>query len=168
MASQDYMTRMQALPDREGPALRMTPATPQEQLEHFPEDWQLIVELGARAFELPHVVERPTRIAPEGSRALALIDSVQANANAFLIDREFAHIHNPPIGSMHATLPEPYRSLALKKGWVLRHPFAVRGIGPSAAVFIFAPRNRQELQWATLLLELSHAWATGQLTEGTS
>jgi hypothetical protein len=64
---------------------------------------------------------------------------------------------------MHATLPEPYRSLALKKGWVLRHPFAVRGIGPSAAVFIFAPRNQQELRWARLLLEISHAYASGKL-----
>ncbi len=165
MTNQDYLTRMQALPDREGPAPRMTLATPQEQLEDVPADWQLIVELAAHAFALPHVVERPTRIAPAGSRALTLADSVHANAAAFLIDREFAHIHNPPIGSMHATLPEPYRSLAIKKGWVLRHPFAVRGIGPSAAVFIFAPRDQQELQWARLLLELSHAWATGQLGE---
>jgi hypothetical protein len=37
---------------------------------------------------------------------LTLADSVLANADGFLIDREFAHIHNPPIGSMHATLPE--------------------------------------------------------------
>ncbi len=135
-------------------------------MDQLPADRQLIDELAAHAFALPHVVEQPTRIAPEGSRALTLADSVRANAEGFLIDREFAHIHNPPIGSMHATLPEPYRSLALKKGWGLQHPFAVRGIGPSAAVFIFAPRNRQELQWATLLLELSHAWASGHVTEG--
>jgi hypothetical protein len=167
MPRHDYWTRMQALPDREGLAPRMTLATPQEQLEHFPDDWQLIVELAAYAFALPHVVERPTRIAPDGSRALTLADSVLANADGFLIDREFAHIHNPPIGSMHATLPEPYRNLAIKKRWVLRHPLAVRGIGPSAAVFVFAPRNQQELQWARLLLDVSHAWASGQLTDAT-
>jgi hypothetical protein len=144
----------------------MTPANPQEQLEQFPEDWQVIVELAAHAFALADVVERPTQIAPDGSRALNLTESVPANSEAFLVGREFAGIHNPPIGSMHATLPEPYRSLALKKGWVLRHPFAaVRGIGPRAAVFIFAPRNQQELQWAKLLLEISHASANGTIAE---
>ncbi|MEI2741923.1 MAG: phospholipase [Candidatus Competibacter sp.] len=165
MNSQDYFAKMHVLPEREGTAPRMTPANPQEQLEQFPEDWQLIVELATYAFSLANVVEKPTQIAPDGSRALHLTESVSANSEAFLIEREFAHIHNPPIGSMHATLPEPYRSLALKKGWVLRHPFAVRGIGPRAAVFIFAPRNQQELQWAKLLLEISHAWANGTIKE---
>jgi hypothetical protein len=163
MNAQDYLATMQTLPEREGPAPRMTPANPQEQLEQFPADWQLIVELATHAFALPNIVEKPTQIAPDGSRALTLAESVPANSEAFLVGREFAHIHNPPIGSMHATLPEPYRSLALEKGWVLRHPFALRGIGPSSAVFIFAPRNQQELQWAKLLLELSHAWASGKL-----
>ena len=31
---------------------------------------------------------------------------------------------------MHLMLPQPYRDLALQKGWILRHPFAMRGIGP--------------------------------------
>ena len=163
MNAQDYLATMQTLPEREGPAPRMTPANPQEQLEQFPADWPLIIELATHAFALPNVVEKPTQIAPDGSRALTLAESVPAHSAAFLVGREFAHIHNPPIGSMHATLPEPYRSLALQKGWVLRHPFALRGIGPSAAVFIFAPRNQQELQWAKWLLELSHAWASGHL-----
>ncbi len=165
MNRQDYLAKMRVLPEREGAVPRMTLANPQEQLEQFPEDWQVIVDLAAHAFALADVMERPTQIAPDGSRALNLAESVPANSEAFLVGREFAHIHNPPIGSMHATLPEPYRSLALKKGWVLRHPFAVRGIGPRAAVFIFAPRNQQELQWAKLLLEISHAWANGTITE---
>lgn len=165
MNRQDYLAKMRVLPEREGAVPRMTLANPQEQLEQFPEDWQVIVDLAAHAFALADVVERPTQIAPDGSRALNLAESVPANSEAFLVGREFAHIHNPPIGSMHATLPEPYRSLALKKGWVLRHPFAVRGIGPRAAVFIFAPRNQQELQWAKLLLNISHAWANGTITE---
>lgn len=165
MNRQDYLAKMRVLPEREGAVPRMTLANPQEQLEQFPEDWQVIVDLAAHAFALADIMERPTQIAPDGSRALNLAESVPANSEAFLVGREFAHIHNPPIGSMHATLPEPYRSLALKKGWVLRHPFAVRGIGPRAAVFIFAPRNQQELQWAKLLLEISHAWANGTITE---
>lgn len=163
MSHQHHLTKMQALSERQGLAPRMTPANPQEQLEQFPQDWQLIDELAAYAFALENVIERPTQIAPDGSRALNLSASVQANPKAFLIGREFAHIHNPPIGSLHATLPEPYRSLALQKGWILRHPFAIRGLGPEAAVFIFAPRNSQELQWVKLLLEISHAWASGKI-----
>ena len=163
MENINYESVMQALPAREGLPPRMTPSNPQEQLEQFPEDWIWIEQLAAFAFALPHVVERETLIAPDGSRALHLVEQVTANAEAFLIGREFAHIHNPPIGSMHAMLPEPYRGLALEKGWIVRHPFAIRGIGPSAAVFIYAPRNAQELEWAKLLLSISHAWACGKL-----
>ena len=61
MNAQDYLVTMQTLPEREGPAPRMTPANPQEQLEQFPADWQLIVELATHALALPNVVEQPTQ-----------------------------------------------------------------------------------------------------------
>lgn len=160
---EDYLSALRALPARQGPPPQMQTTIPQEQLDQFPPDWRVIDELSAFAFSLPDVVERPTQIAPDGSRALTLAEGVRANPDALLVAREFAHIHNPPIGSMHATLPAPHRSLALEKGWIVRHPFAVRGMGPPAAVFIFAPRDEHELEWARLLLQLSHAWACGRL-----
>jgi hypothetical protein len=153
----EYLDQLMALAPRAGGHPRMTPANPQEQLEQFPDDWRLIDELGAFGFSLPGVIERPSRIAPPGSRAMTLGPNIRDNPQAFLIDREFAHIHNPPVGSMHMTLPEPYRAAAIAKGWVIRHPFAIKGIGASDAVFVFAPRNREELEWARLLLEISHA-----------
>lgn len=161
----EYVRRMSRLPARKGPPPRMTATNPQEQLEQFPGDWRLVEALGDFAFALPGVEERPTQVAPDGSRALTLRPGLPANRAAFLVAREFAHVHNPPVGSMHMTLPSPYRELALEKGWILRHPFAIRHLGPPDAVFVFAPRDEEELQWAKLLVEVSHAWAFGSTCE---
>ncbi len=148
------------LPSREGPPPKMTLSNPQEQLEQFPTDWVVIEKLAAHAFLLPNVVERPTRIAPPGSRALTFDQqSASANRDAFMVDLEFAHIHNPPIGSMHLTLPTEIRDLAIEKGWALRHPLAVRHVVSPDVTFVFAPRNDEELEWAKLLLEASHKYA---------
>lgn len=161
-----FITRFEALPARGGPPPRMTPANPQEQLEQFPSDWTLIESLIAHAFALDKVVERPTRIAPPGSRALTLDhDHAAGDVAAFMVDLEFAHIHNPPVGSLHLTLPESLRDLATAKGWALRHPFALRGIVSPDIVFVFAPRDAQELRVAQNLLEASHAYARGALEQ---
>lgn len=151
------------LPARAGPLPRMTPANPQEQLEQFPPDWRRVEQLAEHAFSLPGVVERPTQVAPDGSRALTLDGSLPLEPQAVMAGREFAHIHNPPVGSLHLMLPPAAREVALKKLWALRHPFAVRGWGPEGTVFVFAPRDEQELRWAKALLSVSHAWASGAL-----
>lgn len=150
---------------RVGPLPAMTPANPQEQLGQFPSDWRIIDQLTDYAFALPGVIEQPTRVAPDGSRALTLEPSIAMNRQTFMVDSEFAHIHNPPTGSMHLMLPAPVRTLAIEKRWGLRHPFAVRGIGPAAAFFVYAPRDVSELEWAKALLRVSHAWASGMLSE---
>lgn len=155
-----FIDRIAKLPARLGPQPRMTPTNPQEQLEQFPEDWRVIEELSAFAFSLTRVVERPTHIAPPGSRALTFNhDDASQDRDAFMVDFEFAHIHNPPVGSMHLTLPQVIRDEAIAKGWALRHPLAVRGAVSPDVTFVFAPRNADELQWAKLLLEASHAFA---------
>ncbi len=152
--------RIAKLPSRHGISPRMTPTNPQEQLEQFPEDWSVIERLAAYAFSLAHVVERPTQIAPPGSRALTFNqEDASHDRDAFMVDLEFAHIHNPPIGSMHLTLPTQVREAAITKGWTLRHPLAVRNIVSPDVTFVFAPRNDEELIWAKLLLKASHAYA---------
>jgi hypothetical protein len=123
--------RINTLPARQGPPPRMTPTNPQEQLEQFPSDWRIIGRLVEYAFTLSHVVERPTQIAPPGSRALTL-NHDDATEN---------------------------RDAAMKKGWVLRHPLAVRNIVSPDVVFVFAPRDEEELGWAKLLLDASHLFA---------
>ncbi|HMW18717.1 MAG TPA: DUF5519 family protein [Accumulibacter sp.] len=159
----NFMAVIQTLPARPGHPARMTPATPQEQVDQFPEDWRVIDELAEFAFSLDGVVEQETQIAPDGSRSLTLPEQTTAPRTAFLVGREFAHIHNPPTGSLHLTLPEPYRTMAIGKGWVLRHPFALRNPAAADAVFVFAPRDREELAWTKLLLQISHAYAHGTL-----
>lgn len=164
----DFMRLMgllHALPARSGQLPRMTPANPQEQLDQHPPQWSLIERLAAHAFALPGVIEQPTQVAPDGSRALTLAPHLPIEPRAVMVGREFAHIHNPPTGSMHLMLPQPWRDLALERRWALRHPFAVRGWGPEATVFVFAPRDDQELQWAQALLSVSHAWASGAWVE---
>jgi hypothetical protein len=166
--TQQILNQIQNLPSRQGPAPRMTPANPQEQLEQFPGDWGWVQQLGNYAFELDRVVERPTQIAPPGSRALTLDEhDATPDRHAFMVDLEFAHIHNPPIGSMHLTLPKALRDAAIERGWALRHPLAVKGIVSPDVVFVFAPRSAEELAAAKLLLQASHAYARGRLTTAT-
>jgi Family of unknown function (DUF5519) len=161
---QDFLQAIHSLPERAGPPPRMTPANPQEQLEQFPQDWTVIEQLAAYAFELADVKEAPTQIAPPGSRALTLEpEHATHEREAFMVDLEFAHIHNPPIGSIHLTMPPALREAAASKGWVLRHPLAVRGIVSPDVVFAFAPRDTSELPAAQLLLRAAHAYATGAL-----
>jgi hypothetical protein len=161
---QDFLAQIAQLPERDGQPPRMTPSNPQEQLEQFPQDWRVIEQLADFAFELADVKEAPTQIAPPGSRALTLALTDATNEReAFMVDFEFAHIHNPPIGSMHLTLPPVLREAAAAKGWVLRHPLAVRGIVSPDVVFAFAPRTQSELPAAKLLLQAAHAYATGRL-----
>lgn len=92
------------------------------------------------------------------------LDDAVKNREAFLIGNEFAHIHNPPIGNMHLTLPNPLRELAMVKRWVLPHPLAGKqGFTPDN-VFAFAPRNESEVAVVKLLLSASHAYALGRMS----
>jgi hypothetical protein len=159
------LATLRAMPARVGIAPCMSPDTPQEQLDQFPSDWRTIEALAAHACALPNVIEQETRVAPDGSRAPTLAPAIPAKPGALMVGREFAHIHNPPTGSMHLMLPQPCRDLAIAKGWALRHPLAARGLGPAGAVFVFAPRDADELTWAKALLTVSYAWASGAIEE---
>ncbi len=100
------------------------------------------------------------RISPPGSRALTLDrQNATRDPHAFMVDLEFAHIHNPPVGSMHLTLPANIRDAAIEKGWALRHPLAIRNVVSPNVTFVFAPCNEEELTWAKLFLEASHKHA---------
>jgi hypothetical protein len=153
--------QLEAAPARAGAPPRMTPNNPQEQLDQFPQDFGVIERLAQFSFSLAQVVERPTQIAPPGSRALTLdAHNATADRNAFMVDLEFAHIHNPPIGSLHMTLPPEVRAVAIRKGWALRHPLAERGVVSPNVSFVFAPRDDAERAVVELLLLASHAHAS--------
>ena len=94
------------LPKRQGPRPRTTPTNPHMQLDQQPTDPLLRDELARRVFALDGVEERPSAISVPRARALWLSDSLASGPpEAFVVGREFAHLHPDPDWSLHAMLP---------------------------------------------------------------
>jgi len=149
-----------ALPRRDGPRPRTTPTNPHTQLDQQPADAAVIDELARRVFSLPGVVEQPSRISVPGARALTLAsDEPIGPPEAFLVDREFAHLHPSPDRSLHAMLPLDLAEEAIDRGWAEIHPVAERGVIPRNAVMLYAPRDDAELAVVEELVQASHAFA---------
>jgi hypothetical protein len=158
-----------SLPRRAGPRPRTTPSNPHTQLDQQPEDPTLIVELARRAFALPDVDERPSAISVPGARALWLRPGVPAGPpEAFLIGREFAHLHPDPDSSLHLCLPPAWVNDVLEQGWGELHPVARMGLIPATAVMVYAPRDRDELGVVTRILRASHRFAREAVEDGGS
>jgi hypothetical protein len=148
------------LPARAGARPRTTPTNPHTQLDQQPADAALVAELARRAFALPGVIEQPSRISVPGARALVLADGEPAGPpEAFLLDREFAHLHPAPDHSLHAMLPIEVAEEAVAAGWAEPHPVARMGLIPPTAVMLYAPRDEDELAVIEALVRASHAFA---------
>src|ERR687887_1319485 len=138
---------MPPLPVRVGDRPRTTPTNPHTQLDQQPTDLRWVEELARRVFALPGVVEEPSRISVPGARALVLAPGEPVGPQeAFLIDREFAHLHPAPDHSLHAMLPTEVAGEAVAAGWAEPHPVALRGLIPPSAVMPHAPRDEAELE----------------------
>lgn len=150
------------LPRRRGPRPRTTPTNPHAQLDqHAPAG--LIEELARRCFALPDVDEQLSRISVPGARALVLAEDVAPGPpEAFIIGREFAHIHPLPDGSLHMALPPDTARLAMEQGWAEPHPVARMGWIPPTIVMVYAPRDPDELKTVMALVQASHAFACGR------
>ena len=149
-----------SLPSRAGDRPRTTPTNPHTQLDQQPADLQWVEELARRAFALPGVLQEPSRISVPGARALVLApDEPAGPPEAFLIGREFAHLHPAPDHSLHAMLPLDTVAAAVAAGWAEPHPVALRGLIPPTAVMLYAPRDEAELDVVEALLRASHAFA---------
>src|ERR1700742_2676389 len=98
-------TAIAALPRREGPRPRTRPHTPHQQLDqNAPADLQQ--RLWARISTLPGVRVGRSGVSLPDTRALHLEPGWEAGPReAFLIDREFAHLHGERDGSLHVALP---------------------------------------------------------------
>jgi hypothetical protein len=148
------------LPQRAGPRPRTTPTNPHTQLDQQPTDPRFTEELAGRVFSLPGVVEQPSGISVPGARALTLAEGEPTGPpEAFLIDREFAHLHPHPDHSLHAMLPQDRAGEAIEAGWAEPHPVALRGLIPPTAVMLYAPRDDAELDVIERLIQASHAFA---------
>jgi hypothetical protein len=148
------------LPERGGERPQTTPTNPHTQLDQQPADPHLVEELARRAFALPGVVEQPSAISVPGARALVLADGEPTGPpDAFLIGREFAHLHPSPDHSLHVMLPPELVDEAIEAGWAENHPVALRGLIPRTAVMLYAPRDEAELDVVESLVQASHAFA---------
>jgi hypothetical protein len=149
-----------SLPVRLGDRPRTTPTNPHTQLDQQPTDLAWVEELARRVFSLPGVIEQPSRISVPGARALVLApEEATGPPEAFLIDREFAHLHPAPDHSLHAMLPAETVTEAVAAGWAEPHPVALRGLIPPTAVMLYAPRDEAELDVIETLVRASHAFA---------
>lgn len=147
------------LPQRFGPRPQTSKETPHTQLDQQPNQ-QLISQLAARMFELPGVHEEPSAISVPGARALVLDDEPAGPPEAFMIGREFAHLHPSPDMSLHLALPSDLAAAATDTGWAEPHPAVRLGLLPGTFVMVYAPRNDEELEVVLSLVRHSHAFAT--------
>ena len=152
------------LPRRRGPRPSTTPTNPHTQLDQQPDDDGPREALVRKVFALEGVEERPSVISVPGARALWLRDDLPAGPReAFMIEREFAHLHPAPDHSLHMALPPDLVDLAVRQGWAELHPAAAQGLIPQTAVMVYAPRNASEVEAVAGLVEASWRFARGEL-----
>ncbi|MEM1288302.1 MAG: hypothetical protein AAGH60_08120 [Pseudomonadota bacterium] len=151
-----------SLPARQGTAPKTLGQLPHSQLtQHGPDD--IIEKLHAWCFALPNINNEPSGISVPGSRALILRDGVPGNQAAFMIGREFAHIHpKPDNGSMHLVLPVEDVDVVKTTGWGEDHYLVTQGQWPSGLVMIFSPRDEDELMAVKQIVGRSYEFATGE------
>lgn len=153
---------MLTLTQRPGQRPRTTLTNPHSQLDQHP-DTAIIAELTNLCFTLPNVIEKPTAISVPGSRALWLRDGTPIGSRlAFLVGREFAHIHPLPDGSLHLALPQVITQAVIEQGWGEQHPLARSGFIPPTVMMLYAPRDADELAVVFELVQASYHFACGE------
>ncbi|MEM6702341.1 MAG: luciferase family protein [Acidobacteriota bacterium] len=154
-----YSSSFAALPRRIGPRPRTTPTNPHTQLEqNAPESLQR--RTAEFMFSLSCVREVPSRISVPGARAMWLHEDCEAGpASAFMVGREFCHLHPPSDGSLHLNLPSDVLQVAIDRGWAEQHPLAARGVIPANVAMVYGPRDEEELQVVQRLIAEAHAFA---------
>lgn len=134
------------------------------QLDQQPDDVGLREALVRKVFALEGVEEHPSVVSVPGARALWLRDDQPTGPReAFMVEREFAHLHPAPDQSLHMALPLDLVELAVRQGWAELHPAAARGLIPQSAVMVYAPRDAGEVETVAGLVEASWRFARGEL-----
>lgn len=156
------MSNTLSLTVRSGEKPETTSRLPHSQLtQHGPD--HIIEKLHAWCFSLSGVANEPSGISVPGARALILHDSINCNHEAFMIGREFAHIHpHPDNGSMHVKLPREDALQVTEKGWGEDHYLVTQGHYPIGLVMVFSPRDVDELEIVKAIVKKSYEYATGQ------
>lgn len=137
------------LPSRAGPRPRTTPHAPHSQVDQvmpLAERRSLSRALLESLADLGGVRLGGSMRAPPGTIGLHLDPAhCCGTERAFLLGREFAHVHIEDDGSLHAILPEPLRTAAIAAGWAEPHPFAGMPTVSLDTVMLYAPRDAGEV-----------------------
>jgi Family of unknown function (DUF5519) len=158
-----------AFPVRRGPRPRTTATNPHTQLDQQPDDPAVRELLLAELALLPGVAWRPSAISVPGAEALWLADDAGGGPpEAFMIGREFAHLHPVPDRSLHVMVPQPLAEQLIAEGWGELHPVARMGLLPRTAILVYAPRDDLEVAVVARIVGVSHAFASGQTPAGAS
>jgi hypothetical protein len=145
---------------RAGPRPSTTPTNPHTQLTQNapPVLQEQIFEVASL---LPGVVVGPSAVSVPGARAFHLPSSARERSEAFMVAREFAHLHPPSDGSLHLVLAPAVVDAVIENGWAERHPLAGRYGLPANIVMVYGPRDEEELRVVADLIRASHAFAAG-------
>lgn len=156
------MSRVLNLTTRPGKKPETTGRLPHSQLtQHGP--GHIIDKLHEWCFSLPSVANEPSGISVPGARALIMHESIECNHEAFMIGREFAHIHpHPDNGSMHVKLSGEDAEEVTTKGWGEDHYLVTQGQYPKGLIMVFSPRDDHELEAVKTIVKKSYEYATGE------
>lgn len=154
---QSFLTRR-----RNGPRPSTTPTNPHAQLtQNAPADLQ--ERVFSLASSLDGVEVGPSHVSVPGARAFHLPESTQAACEAFMVAREFAHLHPSSDGSLHMVLPPEVVDQVIENGWAERHPLAGHHGLPANIVMVYGPHDDDELEVVADLVRASHSLATGSV-----
>jgi hypothetical protein len=146
---------------RQGGRPDTTDVIPHQQLNQWPEK-EIVDRLWLRSLSFRNVQVRQSRMALPETRALSLMDEFAGGPpEAFIDSHEFCHIHPTPQGSVHLTLPAPFRQLIVQLGWAEPHPMVRAGCVTDSLVMVYAPRNDEELTVILDLIGVSRDFAAG-------
>lgn len=88
---------------------------------------------------------------------MVLDPAVDGNPDAFMVGREFAHIHpHPDSGSMHVQLAPLDADAVIRAGWGENHYLVTQGRLPPGLVLTFSPRDDDELATITRIVRRAY------------
>ena len=149
------------LPVRKGEKPLTRKGMPHQQLNQNPKI-EIYKNLAELLFDIPGVKEEMSLVSVPEARALWLsLNNLKFSEDAFMVNREFAHLHPPYDGSIHLMAPPNWLDEILEKGWGEKHPLAGQ-ILPNNAIMIYAPRDEDEVKIVYNLVLLSYWRARGE------
>lgn len=154
------MTSQPHLPPRAGSPPRTSREIPHRQLDQQPADSRHVDVILTEALTWPSVLGGPSVISVDGARAMTLDDRARGGpAEAFMVGREFCHVHAQGDFSLHATLPVPLAEAAQRAGWAEPHFLVHTGQAPPTVVMLYAPRDDLEHDVVLSLVRASYEFA---------